>query len=215
RRSHAASSLVPEEEGAEDPAAPEALDRFELEHDNLRAALDYLIKTGDADWGLRLCAALFRFWENREHLTEGRDFIARLLQLEGAAAHPKLRARLLFAAAVLAGEQGNYPSAQELFEESLETCLALHDNHGIAVAVNATIRGDLAAASLLFERCLTIWRDLGGPADIARALSNLANAMRLRREYERAFSLYNECRTMFIKAGDGAGVAWTLSYQGN
>jgi len=220
RRAHAAYHLVLAEEGAKDPAAPEALDRFELEHDNLRAALDYLIKTGDADWGLRLGAALFRFWENREHLTEGRDCITRLLQLEGAAAHPKLRARLLFAGAVLASEQGNYPSAQELFEESLETCLELHDKHGVAVAlnalaVNATIRGDLAAASSLFEKCLTIWRDLGGPADIARALSNLANAMRLRREYERAFSLYNECRTMFIKAGDGAGVAWTLSYQGN
>ena len=93
-----------------------------------------------------------------------------------------------------------------MFEESLETCLELHDNHGVAVAlnalaVNATDRGNLAAASLMFERCLTIWRDLGGPADIARALSNLANAMRLRREYERAFSLYNECRTMLSRPG--------------
>ena len=220
RRAHAAYHLVLAEEGAKESAASEALDRFELEHDNLRTALDYLIKTGDADWGLRLGAALFRFWENREHLTEGRDYITRLLQSEGAATHPKVRARLLFAAAVLASEQGNYQSAQELSEESLETCVELHDNHGVAVAlnalaVNATDRGDLAAASLLFERCLAIWRDLGGPADIARALSNLANAMRLQREYARAFSLYNECRTMFIKAGDGAGVAWTLSYQGN
>ena len=220
RRAHAAYHLVLAEEGAKDPAAPEALERFELEHDNLRTALDYLIKTGDADWGLRLGAALFRFWENREHLTEGRDYIARLLQLEGAATRPKLRARLLFAAAVLAGEQGDYPSAQELFEESLEACLEQHDNHGVAVAlnalaVNATDRGDLAAASLLFERCLAIWRDLGGPTDIARALSNLGNAMRLRRDYARASSLYDECRAMFIKAGDSAGVAWTLSYQGS
>ena len=82
RRAHAAYYLVLAEEGAEDVAAhPEWLDRFEVEHDNFRLALDYLIKTGDADWGLRLGAALFRFWETREHLTEGRDAIARLLAL--------------------------------------------------------------------------------------------------------------------------------------
>src|SRR5271165_3604727 len=127
RRAHAAYYLVLAEEGAEDVVAhPEWLDRFEIEHDNFRVALDYLIKTGDAEWGLRLGAALFRFWETREHLREGRDSMARLLALEGTASRPKLRARLLFAAAVLAGEQGDYASARQLFEESLETCLELN-----------------------------------------------------------------------------------------
>ncbi len=220
RRAHAAYYLVLAEEGAEDAAThPEWLDRFEVEHDNFRAALEYLIKT-DADWGLRLGVALFRFWETREHLTEGRNRIAKLLALEGAAARPKLRARLLFAAAVLAGEQGDYPSAQQLFEDSLETCLELHDHRGVAVAlnalgVNARDRGDLATASFLFERCVAIWRDLGDPADIARALSNLANLIKLRGECVRASSLYDECLTLFRQIGDGAGAAWTLNYQGD
>jgi len=221
RRAHAAYYLVLAEEGAEDVVAhPEWLDRFEVEHDNFRLALDYLIKTGDADWGLRIGAALFRFWETREHLTEGRDAIVRVLALEGAAARPKLRARLLFAAAVLASEQGDYGSAQKMFEDSLETCLELNDNRGVAVALNALAvitrdRGEIAAASLLFERCVAIWKDLGDPADIARALSNLASVMKLQGEYERASSLYDECLTMFRKVGDGAGVAWTLNYQGD
>ena len=221
RRAHAAYYLVLAEEGAEDVVAhPEWLDRFEIEHDNFRMALDHLIKTGDAEWGLRLGAALFRFWETREHLTEGRDSIARLLALEGTVARPKLRARLSFAAAVLAGEQGDYASARQLFEASLQTCLELNDNRGVAVAlnalaVNARDRGDLAGASLLFERCIAIWRDLGDSADIARGLSNLANVAKLQGEYARASSLYDECLTMFRKAGDGAGVAWTLNYQGD
>ncbi len=221
RRAHAAYYLVLAEEGAEDVVAhPEWLDRFEIEHDNFRLALDYLIKTGDADWGLRLGAALFRFWETREYLTEGRDAITRLLALEGTAARPKLRARLLFAAAVLAGEQGDYTSARQLFEDSLETCLELNDNRGVAVAlnalaVNARDRGELPEASTLFERCVAIWKDLGDSADIARALSNLANVTKLQGEYARASSLYDECLTMFRKAGDDAGVAWTLNYQGD
>jgi predicted ATPase len=221
RRAHAAYYLVLAEEGAEDMVAhPEWLDRFETEHDNFRTALDYLVKTGDAEWGLRLAAALFRFWETREYLTEGRDAIARLLALDGSRARPKLRARLLFAAAVLAGEQGDYGSAQHLFGESLDTCVELNDKRGVAVALNALAvhardRGELADASLLFERCVAIWKDLGDSTDIARALSNLANVTKLQREYARASSLYDECLTMFRKAGDGAGVAWTLNYQGD
>jgi len=63
RRAHAAYYLVLAEEGAEDVADhPEWLDRFEIEHDNFRIALDYLIRTKDAEWGLRLGAALFHFW---------------------------------------------------------------------------------------------------------------------------------------------------------
>jgi tetratricopeptide (TPR) repeat protein len=221
RRAHAAYYLVLAEEGAQDVAAhSEWLDRFEIEHDNFRMALDYLIKTGDAEWGLRLGAALFRFWETREYHTEGRDTIARLLALEGSATRPKLQARLLFAAAVLSGEQGDYARAQQLFEESLDTCVELKDNRGVAVAlnalaVNARDRGDFPLSALLFERCVAIWKDLGDSADLARALSNLASVMKLQGEYARASSLYDECLAMFRKAGDEAGVAWTLNYQGD
>jgi predicted ATPase len=221
RRAHAAYYLVLAEEGAEDIAAQrEWLDRFEVEHDNFRLALDYLIKTGDADWGLRLGAALFRFWETREHLTEGRDAIARLLALEGAATRPKLRARLLFATAVLTGDQGDYHTARPLFEESLEICVGLNDNRGVAVAlnalaVNARERGELATASSLFEQCVAIWKDSGDPANVARTLSNLAGLMKLQGKYERASALYDECLTMFREIRDGAGVAWTLNYMGD
>jgi predicted ATPase/serine/threonine protein kinase len=221
RRAHAAYYLVLAEEGAEDAVAhPEWLDRFEVEHDNFRLALDYLIKTKETEWGLRLGAALFHFWETREYLTEGRDALARLFAMEGTTGRPKMRARLLFAAAVLAGEQGDHGPARQLFEESLEICLDLNDSRGVAIAlnalaVNARDRGELDTASSLFDRCVAIWKDLGDSTDTARALSNLANVAKLRGEYDRASLLYDECLTMFRKAGDTAGVAWTLNYQGD
>jgi len=221
RRAHAAYYLVLAEEGAEDVVShPEWLERFEVEHDNFRTALDYLIKTGDAEWALRLGAALFPFWETREHLREGRDAIARLLALEGAATRPKLRARLLFAAAVLTSEQGDSAAARQLFEDSLETCVDLQDKRGVAVALNAlalTARdhGELAHATLLFERCVAIWRELGVSADIARVLSNLAGVMKLQGAHAQASALYEECLSMFRKAGDGAGEAWTLNCLGD
>ena len=84
---------------------------------NFRAALEWLTQTGNAEWGLRLGAALFRFWECREHLTEGRDRLGKLLKLEGAAPE-HTSGRVLFAAGVLAGEQGDYASAVPLSERA-------------------------------------------------------------------------------------------------
>ncbi|HKU25442.1 MAG TPA: tetratricopeptide repeat protein, partial [Candidatus Sulfotelmatobacter sp.] len=221
RRAHAAYYLVLAEEGAEDVATqPEWLNRFDIEHENLRLAIDNLIITGEAEWAMRLGTALFRFWETREHLTEGRTSIGRILAMEGAAARPKLRTRLLFAGAVLAGAQGDYESSRPLFEESLDTCVELNDKRGVAVALNGLAvndrdSGELASASQFFEQCLGIWREVGDAAAIARALSNLASVMKGRGEYERAFSLYEECLSMFRQAGDNSGVAWTLNYLGD
>ena len=221
RRAHAAYYLVLAEEGAEEAAAhPEWLDRFEVEHDNFRAALDYLIKTGDADGASAWAPRCFASGKRGSILPRAAIASPGFSRWKERRARPKLRARLLFAAAVLAGGQGDYGSAQQLFEDSLETCLELNDNRGVAVAlnalaVNARDRGELARASLLFERCVAIWRDDGDSADIARALSNLANVIKMQGEYARASSLYDECLAMFRKVGDVAGIAWTLNYQGD
>ena len=141
RRAHAAYYLVVAEEGAvggTDPA--QWLERVEVEHDNLRAALDWLTQSGDAEWGMRLATALFRFWETREHFTEGRDRVARLLKLPGAAARNQKRVRTLFAGGVLAFDQGDVTTAQEMLEESLSIARELKDNSGVAVSLNAAGR---------------------------------------------------------------------------
>jgi predicted ATPase len=49
------------------------LDRLERDHDNFRAALRWADERGDADTGLRLGAALYRFWWLRAHAHEGRQ----------------------------------------------------------------------------------------------------------------------------------------------
>ena len=58
KRAHAAYCLVLAEEEAtetrERRKIAEWLERFALEHDNFRAALEWLTETGDAEWGLRL-----------------------------------------------------------------------------------------------------------------------------------------------------------------
>ena len=223
KRVHAAYCLVlAEEQAAEQSGAEGAewLERFTLEHDNFRASLEWLTKTGDADWGLRLGTALFRFWEMREYLAEGRDRLGKLLKLPGAAAPTKARARALFAAGVLAIEQGDYASSDGLIRESLEIARQLGDKQGAAVSLNALAvkardHGDLAGARSLFEESLALWRESGDQKAVARSVSNLANVLKLQGDYAGSRALYAECLSIFRGLEDHAGVAWSMNYQGD
>jgi predicted ATPase/serine/threonine protein kinase len=223
RRAHAAYCLVLAEEGASpgtEAEQTEWLDLFETEHDNFRAALDWLRQTENADWGLRLGGALFRFWESREYLAEGWNNLAKLLELKGAATRNNVRARSLFAAGVLAGEQGDYAAASAHLWESLELSRELQDNWGNAIALNALAvhardQGNIVEARALFEESLEVWRGLGDRAAVARALSNLANVVKLQGEYALARSLYEECFAIFKELSDQTGMAWSLNHQGD
>lgn len=223
RQAHAAYCLVLAEEGAAENAAPNQspwLERFDLEHDNFRTALEWLIETGRTDWGLRLGAALFRFWEMREYLTEGRSQLGRLLKLPAPTTATNARLRALFAAGVLAGEQGDYALAGVLLKESLAIGRLLEDKRSVAVSLNALAvtardRGDLPASRALFGESLTLWRELHDALAVARALSNLANILKLEEDYRHARSLYEECLSIFRDLGDRTGVAWVLNHQGD
>jgi predicted ATPase len=223
KRSHAAYYLVLAEECAAEGSGAEktrSLDQFEVEHDNFRAALDWLVQSGEAEWGLRLGAALFRFWETREYLSEGREWLSKLLKLKDTAAPTKARARALFAAGVLTGEQGDYTSAEAFMKQSMEIARQREDQQGVAVslnalAVNARDRGDVAASRALFEQSLALWREAGDRVAVARALSNLANVLKLAGDYAGARSLYEECLSIFRELGDRTGIAWSLNHQGD
>jgi predicted ATPase len=223
RRAHAAYCLVlAEEEATEESAAERAdwLERFALEHDNFRAALQWLTETGDAEWGLRLGTALFRFWEGREYFAEGRDSLEKLLNIPKGGPPSRARARALFFAGVLAGEQGDYDASDALMEESLDVARELGDKQGVAVslnarAVNARDRGNVAMAHALFEESLLLWKELGDRKAVARALSNLAIVVNSQGDYARARGLYAECLAIFKALGDRTGVAWSLNHQGD
>ncbi|HXM92719.1 MAG TPA: tetratricopeptide repeat protein [Candidatus Dormibacteraeota bacterium] len=223
KRAHAAYYLVLAEEGASEEAGAESsewLNCLETEHNNLLSALDWLTDTGNADWALRLGTALFRFWETREYLTEGRDRLGKILKLEAAMAPTEARGRALFATGVLAGEQGDYASADTLIDESLQIARKSGDDRGVAVSLNALAvhardRGDMAVSRRLFEESLALWRGLGDPLAVARSLSNLASIVRLQGDYARARSLYAECLSIFRNSNNPTGIAWSLNYQGD
>jgi tetratricopeptide (TPR) repeat protein len=56
---------------------------------------------------------------------------------------------------------------------------------------------------------------LGDQTAVARALSNLANVVKLQGAYSFAHALYGECISIFRGLGDRTGIAWSLNYQGD
>ena len=154
----------------------------------------------------------------REHLAEGSDRLKRLLALPGASARTKARARALFAAGVLAGEQGDYDAAVGFLEESLAIERERNDGWGIAVTRNALAvilldRGDVGSAAAHFEENASLWRELGDRAAVARSLSNLARAATAQGDFERAHRLHDESIAIFRELGDRTGAAWALDHQ--
>jgi predicted ATPase len=223
RNAHAAYCLVLAEEyaaQAADPARTDWLALCDADHDNFRAALEWLTQAGNADWGLRLGAALFHFWDAREHLTEGRDRLAKILKVGGDEGSSNARTRALFAAGVLAGEQGDYRGAESLLRESMGLSRVLNDTRGVgialnALAVNARDLGDLAASRSLFEKSMEIWKSLGDSVVMARSLSNLASVVKLQGDYATARSLFEGSLALFEELGDSTGMAWSLNYEGD
>src|SRR5450631_4647009 len=220
KRAHAAYCMVMAEEEPTEQSGTEWLERFTLEHDNFRAGLEWLTETGDAEWGLRLGAVMFHFWERREYLSEGRDMLGKVLKVAGAASPTKARTRALFSAGVLAHGQGDYAAGETLLRESLGIARELGDQHGVAVSLNALAvlardHGDVGVAYSLFEESLVLWRELGDPKAVAHSLSNLASVAKLQGDYGRARSLYAECLSIFQELGDRAGVAWSTNYLGD
>jgi tetratricopeptide (TPR) repeat protein len=195
------------------------LARCDIEHDNFRAALDWLFQNSDNAWTFRLCAALFRFWEMREHLVEGRARLEAVLRI-GGAEYGRERARILAYLSTFATVQGEFAAAADFVEQSLVICETLGDQWGIAVAMNARAiiardRQDYAAAQNHFEESLARWRALGDRVAVARCLHNVANCERGRRSYARARAVLEEAGRIFAELGDDSGAAWSLNQQGD
>ncbi len=91
------------------------LDRCEVERPNLRRAIDWAIRSGEADLGLRVASALWRFWHQRGPLWEGRKALDQLLSLPGSSRDT--RARALSAAGGLAWWDGDFAATRRHFEQ--------------------------------------------------------------------------------------------------
>ncbi len=193
------------------PESAPWLDRLEAEHDNLRAALAWSItEPGGAAAALELVAGLWRFWEIRGYLVEGRQWLDRVLAL--SADISPLRADALTGAGILAAAQGDHVAAVRYHEQSLR----LHQELGNASSVryglnnlaNATLHsGDPARARVLYEQVVELSGD-HDPQGVPFALVNLADVADRQGDYEAAKGYYEKA----LEAVGDKGDAWASAY---
>jgi predicted ATPase/DNA-binding CsgD family transcriptional regulator len=197
------------------PSQEEWLARLDADYDNLRGALAWSAQPGEAEVGLRLASALWRFWQIRGYLTEGRERVELLLALTNPSDRTPGRAGAQTCVGSLAFFQGDYDRARALFNESLETQRHLRDLHGIAFAtyylgmVDQRL-GDYSAASALYAQSRAAFLEAGDAWGEAMAFQGLGQAADLLGDPAGARSLFEEGIRLCRKLGDHRNVAVLL-----
>jgi predicted ATPase/transcriptional regulator with XRE-family HTH domain len=234
RHRHAIYYLSRAEAAAPELTGPEQvvwLERLERDLDNLRAALGWAQERGEAETGLRLAAATWRYWAARGHLREGRAWLEGLLALArgsedagGAGGRVRavsgaLRAQALFAAGWLARLQGDGAAAQTWLEQAAALGRAAGDPRTAAGALNALglvaqHEGDLERAAARLEESLALMREVGDRRGIAVALGNLGAVALYQGDLERAAASTEEALAFFRQVGDRDSSAVCLRNMG-
>jgi len=187
--------------------SPDAVERIDHDHDNVRAALTWAIESDEAELGMRLGYAVWRFWQLRSHLSEGRTWFDRLLALPSAAARTAARARGLTGAAGIAYWQNGYPAATAWYEEAEAIYRELGDRRGLADALYGTgsmdaIRGDHDAVRTAFGEGAAIARELGDDRLVVRFLEAEGYSAFMTDDFETARSRLEEALAMAERAAD-------------
>ncbi|MEX2547430.1 MAG: tetratricopeptide repeat protein [Chloroflexota bacterium] len=191
------------------PESAPWLDRLDAEHDNLRAALAWsLDEPNGTGAALELVAGLWRFWEIRGYLVEGRQWLERALAVTSKDVSP-MRADVLTGAGILAAGQGDHAAAVAFHEDSLRIHEQLGDRlsrqyamHNLANA--ALHQGDHQRARELYEKAILL-RGRDDPS-IAFALVNLADVCDRQGDYDAARQRYDEA------IEEAAGDVWATAY---
>jgi non-specific serine/threonine protein kinase len=188
-----------------------SLERLEREHGNLRTALAWSLEESNrAEIGLRMVAALGRFWMLHCHLSEGRRWIEQALA-SGADVPSIARVNALSWAINLADFLGDIAGLESLARRTLSTSEDLGDGRGQAWALMhlgrvAAHRGDVDQAEDFATQAFLLSRQLNEVWITGLGLEMLGEVARMRQDFERAATLYQES----LSVARGLGDRWLI-----
>ncbi len=200
------------------------LARLEVEHDNLRAALDTCEASPEqCETGLRLAGTLGRFWWLRGHHSEGCTRLERLLaSASGGAAAIRAKALCQFALLLPSIQQ-----AHPAWEEGLAAYRSVGDERGVSFALLGAIqweaqRGNREASLPLIQEGIALARKVGDAWLMARHHDELGRYHLYRSEYPEAARVSEEGLALARATGDRSlmgllllSLAFIASFQGD
>jgi predicted ATPase/class 3 adenylate cyclase len=199
---------------------------LEQEHENLRAALFWLLaqaqREGEqskqrAEQALRFCTALSWFWTVRGYSREGQHFLEQALALrESVSAHVKAKA--FYTAAELAFLLDDLERTEKLGSESLHLFRELGDKVGMADALfllgaSAWAKGRYLLARPQLEEATTLYQETREQWKYGRCLTQLARISTTQGEYEQAQGLLEQSLALYRVLGDKERLGWVLYLQ--
>jgi predicted ATPase/class 3 adenylate cyclase len=180
-------------------------DRIEQDLDNVRGALSFSFESGNVEPGLRIAAALSRFWRAHGHVSEARFWLARGLAHKNGVP-TEVRARALWAAERQAMAQSATDEAEELVEAALplfrELGLEREEVFALSELAWIALDRDRYKAEELSEEALARARQLGDPRAISGALNVLGSVSAACGDHERAVAANQEALALRRTLGD-------------
>jgi tetratricopeptide (TPR) repeat protein len=202
------------------PSQREALDRFERELENLRAALRWC-GSREEEWakGLRMAVSLCPFWLERGYITEGRQWLRELLSSPPARPEDHLLTRARNGAGLLALWQGDNEEAESLLRSALHGAETAGDDSGMAYALiyrglSEYNRGDYQGAERSFLGGLALFRTEADAGGEALSHSRLGAVYKMRGEYPLAIRHCLLAQKLYREQGDRAGESSVLNILG-
>jgi predicted ATPase/class 3 adenylate cyclase len=190
------------------------LDRFEREHDNVRAALGRAVDTSQTDEALQLAAAVWRFWFQRGYLREGRVWLEQLIGLQPDAVS-SARAKACIALGGLTFWLDDADATESAYETALRLYGQLGDREAEAetmynLAFVPVMRGDFDVSRERFRKSLAIARDIERGDLVAKSQLPLGISLREGGDPSAALPLLQEAVTFFRETNDRFQLAWAL-----
>lgn len=192
------------------------LARAAWDADNIRAAWGWLVERADADRLRRGAEGLFRLWEARGWLEEGRELFRRAVRAvdpadSGEAADPVLVGRLLARQGAFAELCGAEAEAGGILERARSLLADRAEHRELALVLQslswvARARGDLQAGEAYARESLSLCERVGDAAGIAAALNTLGAHAYYRGDYEAAKRYFRDSIGRYRQSGDDHGV---------
>jgi predicted ATPase len=193
----------------------EWLDRLEVEHDNLRAALDWSHgQLDDASLELRLAAALGRFWHWRGFTAEGLGRLRAALDRTEDETSPA-RALAMNWAGRLEVSLGNLVKATELLNASVALSRQLQDPWLVCFALrHLAMVGNVPSPNdrhALYAESLRYGRQAGAKHDVAWALVSEVGLFSQEGDKKTAERMYREALAIGREARDRTSTSQCLN----
>ena len=191
------------------------LDLLDAELDNLRAALAWL--DSDRLGGVVMATSLWRFWQARNHLSEGRSWLVAPADLEEEGGL-ELAVRVHVAASRIAWKQADFAEGLARAEAAYEISSRAADDRLFALAgenLGVVVSfGDATRGHAILVECVRRFRRVSDEVGLASALNNLGYACLVLGKVDEAASAIDESILLSRATGNAYGLAYALHSRG-